>query len=296
VRRASRRASLLCGRSAGGGGGVPRVRQLKLPPRRAVEVRTHRRLRTHVRAPGLFDLRTGWPPLLKRLGYCSGRWVQYCPKLRVQWSEARRKSAMWLSLGLGLGDALLAGPGVACGKGCSYAVRVCARPPPFLSPRVGVHSQAPLPRALSTASPVTQAVRPALLPQRATFCRAVSQPAPQPYSQAALNVMFPTRDQDKQPSRPTGSWWPVRWRFPSKKQVVLAGVMTCALLLASYLLAVAGSIAPLSTVAAEGSLLAGAVNTFSSSAGSGAGGAFLPVAAMIFLQPQDRFFQDRARN
>ena len=168
--------------------------------------------------------------------------------------------------------------------------------PPFLSPRVGVHSQAPLPRALSTASPVTQAVRPALLPQRATFCRAVSQPAPQPYSQAALNVMFPTRDQDKQPSRPTGSWWPVRWRFPSKKQVVLAGVMTCALLLASYLLAVAGSIAPLSTVAAEGSLLAGAVNTFSSSAGSGAGGAFLPVAAMIFLQPQDRFFQDRARN
>ena len=95
--------------------------------------------------------------------------------------------------------------------------------------------------------------------------------------------MFPTRDQDKQPSRPTGSWWPVRWRFPSKKQVVLAGVMTCALLLASYLLAVAGSIAPLSTVAAEGSLLAGAVNTFSSSAGSGAGGAFLPVAAMIYF-------------
>ena len=95
--------------------------------------------------------------------------------------------------------------------------------------------------------------------------------------------MFPTRDEDKRPSRPTGSWWPVRWRFPSKKQVVLVLVVTCALRLASRLLAVAGFIAPLSTVAVEDSLLVEAVKTFSSSAGSGAGGAWLPVAAMSYF-------------
>ena len=99
--------------------------------------------------------------------------------------------------------------------------------------------------------------------------------------------MFPTRDEDKRPSRPTGSWWPVRWRFPSKKQVVLVLVVTCALRLASRLLAVAGFIAPLSTVAVEDSLLVEAVKTFSSSAsssaGSGTGGAFLPVAAMSYF-------------
>ena len=112
-------------------------RQLKLPPRRAVEVRTHRRLRTHVRAPGLFDLRTGWPPLLKRLGYLQrevGAILPQTSRAMVGSSlVGRKKSAMWLSLGLGLGDALLAGPGVACGKGCSYAIRVCARPPPSLA-------------------------------------------------------------------------------------------------------------------------------------------------------------------
>jgi len=153
-----------------------------------------------------------------------------------------------LSLWLGLGDALLAGPGVACGKGCSHA-----------------------------------AVRPALLPQRATFCCAVSQPAPQPYSQAALDVMFPTRDEDKRPSRPTGTWWPVRWRFPSKKQVVLVLVVTYVLLLALCLLAVAGSTAALSTVASEDRLLAIMGKTFSNSAGAGAGGAFLPIAAMTYF-------------
>ena len=95
--------------------------------------------------------------------------------------------------------------------------------------------------------------------------------------------MFPTRDEDKRPSRPTGSWWPVRWRFPSKKQVVLVLVVTCALRLASRLLAVAGFIAPLSTVAVEDSLLAGAVKTFISSAVSRPGGAWLPVAAMAYF-------------
>ena len=95
--------------------------------------------------------------------------------------------------------------------------------------------------------------------------------------------MFPTRDEDKRPSRPTGSWWPVRWRFPSKKQVVLVLVVTCALLPASRLLAAAGSIASLGTVAVEDSLLVEAVKTFSSSAGSGTGGAFLPVAAMSYF-------------
>jgi hypothetical protein len=52
-------------------------------------------------------------------------------------------------------------------------------------------------------------------------------------------------------------------------------------------LAVAGFIAPLSTVAVEDSLLVEAVKTFSSSAsssaGSGAGGAWLPVAAMTYF-------------
>jgi hypothetical protein len=90
--------------------------------------------------------------------------------------------------------------------------------------------------------------------------------------------MFPTRDEDKRPSRPTGSWWPVRWRFPSWKQVVLVLVVTCALLPVSRLLAVVGSIASLGTVAVEE-----AVKTFSSSAGSGAGGAWLPVAAMSYF-------------
>ena len=94
--------------------------------------------------------------------------------------------------------------------------------------------------------------------------------------------MFPTRDEDKRPSRPTGSWWPVRWRFPSWKQVVLVLVVTCALLPVSRLLVVAGSIASLGTVAVEE-----AVKTFSSSArssaGSGAGGAWLPVAAMSYF-------------
>ena len=100
--------------------------------------------------------------------------------------------------------------------------------------------------------------------------------------------MFPTRDEDKRPSRPTGSWWPVRWRFPSWKQVVLVLVVTCALLPVSRLLAVVGSIASLGTVAVEDSLLVEAVKTFSSrfissSAGSGAGGAWLPVAAMSYF-------------
>ena len=99
--------------------------------------------------------------------------------------------------------------------------------------------------------------------------------------------MFPTRDEDKRPSRPTGSWWPVRWRFPSWKQVVLVLVVTCALLPVSRLLAVVGSIASLCTVAVEDSLLVEAVKTFSSSArssaGSGAGGAWLPVAAMSYF-------------
>lgn len=95
--------------------------------------------------------------------------------------------------------------------------------------------------------------------------------------------MFPTRDEDKRPSRPTGSWWPVRWRFPSWKQVVLVLVFACALLPASRLLVVAGSIASLGTVAVEDSLLVEAVKTFSSSAGSGTGGAFLPVAAMSYF-------------
>ena len=99
--------------------------------------------------------------------------------------------------------------------------------------------------------------------------------------------MFPTRDEDKRPSRPTGSWWPVRWRFPSWKQVVLVLVVTCALLPVSRLLAAAGSIASLGTVAVEDSLLVEAVKTFSSSfsssAGSGAGGAWLPVAAMSYF-------------
>ena len=90
--------------------------------------------------------------------------------------------------------------------------------------------------------------------------------------------MFPTRDEDKRPSRPTGSWWPVRWRFPSWKQVVLVLVVTCALLPVSRLLVVAGSIASLGTVAVDE-----AVKTFSSSAGSGAGGAWLPVAAMSYF-------------
>merc|ERR1740139_1737819 len=125
-----------------------------------------------------------------------------------------------LSLWLGLGDALLAGPGVACGKG---------------------------------------------------------------YSQAALDVMFPTRDEDKRPSRPTGTWWPVRWRFPSKKQVVLVLVVAYVLLLASCILAVAGSTAALSTVASEDRLLAIMGKTFSNSAGAGAGGAFLPIAAMTYF-------------
>ena len=60
-------------------------------------------------------------------------------------------------------------------------------------------------------------------------------------------------------------------------------VVTCALLPASRLLAAAGSIASLGTVAVEDSLLVEAVKTFSSSAGSGTGGAFLPVAAMSYF-------------
>ena len=115
----------------------------------------------------------------------------------------------------------------------------------------------------------------------------MSQPAPQPYSQAALEDMFPTRDEDKRPSRPTGSWWPVRWRFPSKKQVVLAGVVACALLLASWFLAVAGPIPPLRTVAQVAASLASvAVSSFCqgfcSSAGSG-GGALRFYAIIYFF-------------
>ena len=64
-------------------------------------------------------------------------------------------------------------------------------------------------------------------------------------------------------------------------------VVTCALLPVSRLLVVAGSIASLGTVAVEDSLLVEAVKTFSSSfsssAGSGAGGAWLPVAAMSYF-------------